>query len=48
MGSRIYPLLLNRFRRLKIRYQDCTDIYLAIFQLGSALISLRFLGELAL
>ena len=36
--------LLNRFRRLKIRYEHRADIHLAFLQLGCALISLRFLG----
>ena len=35
---------LNRFRRLKIRYEHRADIHLAFLQLGCALISLRFLG----
>ena len=35
---------LNRFRRLKIRYEHRADINLAFLQLGCALISLRFLG----
>ena len=35
---------LNRFRRLKIRYEQRADIQLAFLQLGCALISLRFLG----
>jgi len=35
---------LNRFRRLKIRYEHRPDIHLAFLQLGCALISLRFLG----
>jgi len=35
---------LNRFRRLKIRYEHRADIRLAFSQLGCALISLRFLG----
>jgi hypothetical protein len=34
---------LNRFRRLKIRYEHRTDIRLAFLQLGCDLISLRFL-----
>jgi transposase len=33
---------LNRFRRLKIRYEHRADM--AFLQLGCALISLRFLG----
>ena len=37
---------LNRFRRLKIRYEHRADIHLAFLQLGCALISLRFLGYL--
>jgi len=36
---------LNRFRRLKIRYEHRADIHLAFLQLGCALISLRFLGN---
>jgi transposase len=36
---------LNRFRRLKVRYERRADIHLAFLQLGCALISLRFLGE---
>ena len=36
---------LNRFRRLKIRYEHRADIHLAFLQLGCALISLRFLGS---
>ena len=36
---------LNRFRRLKIRYERRADIHLAFLQLGCALISLRFLGS---
>jgi len=35
---------LNRFRRLKIRYEHRADIHLAFLLLGCALISLRFLG----
>ena len=35
---------LNRFRRLKIRYEHRADIHLAFLQLGCALISLGFLG----
>ena len=35
---------LNRFQRLKIRYEHRADIHLAFLQLGCALISLRFLG----
>jgi transposase len=35
---------LNRFRRLKIRYEHRADIHLAFLQLGCVLISLRFLG----
>lgn len=35
---------LNRFRRLKIRYEHRADIHPAFLQLGCALISLRFLG----
>jgi len=35
---------LNRFRRLKIRYEHRADIHLAFLQLGCALIFLRFLG----
>ena len=35
---------LNRFRRLKIRYEHRADIHLAFLQLACALISLRFLG----
>jgi transposase len=35
---------LNRFRRLKIRYEHRADIHLAFLQRGCALISLRFLG----
>jgi transposase len=35
---------LNRFRRLKIRYERQADIHLAFWQPGCALISLRFLG----
>ena len=35
---------LNRFRRLKIRYEHRADIHLAFLQLGCALISLRFLS----
>jgi transposase len=35
---------LNRFRRLKIRYEHRADIHLAFLQLGCDLISLRFLG----
>jgi transposase len=35
---------LNRFRRLKIRYEHRADIHLAFLQLGCSLISLRFLG----
>jgi hypothetical protein len=35
---------INRFRRLKIRYEHWADIHLAFLQLGCALISLRFLG----
>jgi DDE family transposase len=35
---------LNRFRRLKIRYEHRADIHLAFLQLGCALSSLRFLG----
>jgi len=35
---------LNRFRRLKIRYEHRADIHLAFLQPGCALISLRFLG----
>jgi transposase len=35
---------LNRFRRLKIRYERRADIHLAFLQLGCALISLGFLG----
>jgi transposase len=35
---------LNRFRRLKIRYEHRADIRLAFLQHGFALISLRFLG----
>ena len=35
---------LNRFRRLKIRYEHRADIHQAFLQLGYALISLRFLG----
>jgi hypothetical protein len=37
-------IALNRFRRLKIRYEHRADIHLAFLQLGCALISLRFLG----
>jgi len=36
---------LNRFRRLKIRYEHRADIHLAFLPLGCALISLRFLGQ---
>jgi transposase len=35
---------LNRFRRLKIRYEHRADINLALLRLGCAFISLRFLG----
>jgi transposase len=35
---------LNRFRRLKIRYEHRAAIHLAFLQLGCALISLGFLG----
>jgi len=35
---------LNRFRRLKSRYEHRADLHLAFLQLGCALISLRFLG----
>jgi len=35
---------LNRFRRLKIRYEHRADMHLAFLQLGCALISLRVLG----
>jgi transposase len=35
----------NRFRRLKIHYEHRADIHLAFWQLGCALISLRFLGS---
>ena len=35
---------LNRFRRLKIRYEHRADIHLAFLQLGCALISRRFPG----
>jgi transposase len=35
---------LNRFRRLKIRYEHRADIQLAFLQLGCVLIALRFLG----
>jgi transposase len=35
---------LNRFRRLKIRYEYRADIHLAFLQLGCALVSPRFLG----
>jgi len=35
---------LDRFRRLKIRYDHRADIHLACLQLGCALTSLRFLG----
>jgi transposase len=35
---------LNRFRRLKIRYEHRADIHPAFLQLGCALISPRFLG----
>jgi hypothetical protein len=35
---------LNRFRHLKIRYEHHADIHPASSQVGSALISLRFLG----
>ncbi len=34
---------LNRFRRVKIRYEHRADIHLAFLQLGCALISLGFL-----
>ena len=47
LWARIAPLLLswlNRFRRLKIRYEHRADIHLGFLQLGCALISLRFLG----
>jgi transposase len=36
---------LNRFRRLKIRYEHRADMHLAFLQPGCALISLRFLGS---
>jgi transposase len=35
---------LNRFRRLKIRYEHRADIHLAFLQLGCALISTGFLS----
>lgn len=35
---------LNRFRRLKIRYEHRADIHLAFLQLGCALITLRYAG----
>lgn len=35
---------LNRFRRMKIRYEHLADIHLALLQLGYTLISLRLLG----
>jgi transposase len=35
---------LNRFRRLKIRYEHRADIYLAFLQLGCAFITLCFVG----
>jgi transposase len=35
---------LNRFGRLKIRYEHRADNHLAYLQLGCALISLGFLG----
>jgi transposase len=35
---------LNRFRRLKIRYEHRADIHLAFLQLGCALIPLGFLS----
>lgn len=35
---------LNRFRRLKIRYERRSDIHLAFLQLGCSLICLRYLG----
>jgi len=44
-GSRVRTLSwLNRFRRLKIRYEHRAAIHLAFLQLGCALIALRFLG----
>ena len=35
---------LNRFRRLKIRYEHRADIHLAFLPRGGARISLRVLG----
>ncbi len=35
---------LNRFRRLRIRYEHRADIHLACLQFGCALISFRSLG----
>jgi hypothetical protein len=35
---------LNRFPRLKIRYEQRADIHLAFLRLGCALVSLRFPG----
>jgi hypothetical protein len=42
--SPIVARFLNRFRRLKIRYEHRADIHPAFLQLGCALISLHFLG----